>query len=108
MGTSSLRRIVDVDKDKCVNCHQCISVCPSKLCNDGSKSYIEVNPDLCIGCGACIKACTHNARIGLDDFESFLKAINDKKEIVAIAAPAIAANFLMPIFRLMDGLRSWE
>lgn len=44
MNKASTRKIIDVNKDKCVNCHQCISVCPSKLCNDGSKSYVEVNP----------------------------------------------------------------
>ncbi len=93
MEKMNLKKIIDVDKDKCVNCHQCISVCPSKLCNDGSKSYVEVNPDLCIGCGACLKICTHDARIGLDDFDLFLKAVNDKKQIVAVTAPAVAANF---------------
>ena len=89
---SILARIVNVDKDKCVNCHQCISVCPSKFCNNASEDFVEVNPDLCIGCGACIEACSHEARYGIDDFDSFLDS-KDKKQIVAIVAPAIAANF---------------
>lgn len=89
----SLSKVVDVDEDLCVNCHQCISVCPSKFCNDGSKGSIVVNPDLCVGCGACIEACTHNARMGIDDFHAFMDALNKKKQLVAIVSPAVAANF---------------
>lgn len=91
---NTLTPLIEVDEDKCVNCHQCIAVCPSKFCNDGSQNHVNVNPDLCIGCGACIRACDHEARYGLDDFDSFMSAINDSnKNIVAIIAPAIAANF---------------
>lgn len=88
-----LSKVVDVIKEKCVNCHKCISVCPIKLCNDGSGEVIDLNENSCIGCGACIKACTHGARIGVDDFPGFLSALEKKEKLIAIAAPAIAANF---------------
>ena len=35
--------VVGVDKEKCVNCHRCIAVCPVKMCNDGSQDYVQVN-----------------------------------------------------------------
>jgi len=89
----TLNALITVDPEKCVNCHQCIAVCPSKFCNKGAGDYIEVNPDLCIGCGACIEACTHGARQGVDDFAAFMAAVKDNKKIVAIVAPALAANF---------------
>lgn len=85
--------VISVDPDKCVNCHQCISVCPSKFCNNGSGSYVEVEPDLCIGCGSCMDVCTHDARFGLDDTKNFLRAVSDKEKIVAVVAPAIASNY---------------
>jgi iron only hydrogenase large subunit-like protein/Asp-tRNA(Asn)/Glu-tRNA(Gln) amidotransferase C subunit len=88
-----LSKVVDVIDDKCVNCHACISVCPVKFCNDGSGDTVKINQDTCIGCGECIRACTHGARVGIDDFDYFLKAISRKEKIVAIAAPAVAANF---------------
>lgn len=90
---STLKPLVKVDAAKCVNCHQCISVCPSKFSNDGSGDVVDVNPDLCIGCGACIEACTHEARYGVDDFDEFMHALKESKKIVAIVAPALAANF---------------
>ena len=41
-----LRAVINVDKEKCCNCHRCIAVCPVKLCNDGSGDYVTLNPDL--------------------------------------------------------------
>ncbi|MCF7947441.1 MAG: 4Fe-4S binding protein [Spirochaetia bacterium] len=41
--------LIEVVEDKCVNCHRCISVCPVKMCNNGSGDHVEVNHDLCMG-----------------------------------------------------------
>ena len=85
--------VISVDKDKCLNCHRCISVCPAKFCNDGSGDYIKINSDLCLGCGHCIDACVHGARVGIDDFSDFMNALSRKEKVIAIVAPAIAVSF---------------
>jgi iron only hydrogenase large subunit-like protein len=85
--------IIGIDKESCVNCHACIAVCPIKMCNNGSGEHVDFNPEMCIGCGSCISACTHGARYGVDDASRFFDALNGEEKIVAIAAPAIAANF---------------
>ena len=90
---TKLEPVIFVDKDKCVNCHRCIAVCPSKMCNDGSGDYVSVNHDLCLGCGHCIEACEHGARHGIDDTSKFFEALKNKERLVAIVAPAVAANF---------------
>lgn len=90
---SELKPVIYVDKDKCVNCHRCISVCPSKMCNDGTGDYVSLKPELCLGCGHCIEACEHDARHGIDDTQAFFKALQNKEKLVAIVAPAVAANF---------------
>ncbi|MFC2137166.1 PAS domain S-box protein [Bacteroidota bacterium] len=89
----SLPEVIEVDKEKCVNCHACISACPVKYCNDGSSDYVKVNPNMCIACGNCLAVCTHNARIYIDDFPQFIEEIENKEKMVAIVAPSIAANF---------------
>ena len=89
----SLSPILDVDEEKCVNCHKCIAVCPIKYCNDGSGNTVKVINDMCLGCGACIKACTHEARSYFDNTIKFTEALNKKEKMVAIVAPAIASNF---------------
>ncbi|MDR0909086.1 MAG: methyl-accepting chemotaxis protein [Spirochaetaceae bacterium] len=92
-----LSKVVDVDKEKCVNCHACIAACPVKFCNDASGDTVLINDDLCIGCGACILACTHEARKIVDDTSAFFNALYNGKSsgegFIALVAPAIVANF---------------
>lgn len=85
--------VVEVIKEKCVNCHACITACPVKLCNDGSGDHIRINSDMCIGCGRCISACTHGARRGIDDFDAFMAAAASGEKIVALVAPSASAVF---------------
>ncbi len=102
----NLRPVIQIDAEKCVTCHRCISVCPVKFCNNASADVIEINHDLCIGCGTCIDVCTHEARIGLDDLAEFQAALVRREPIVAIVAPAIAANFPNTYLRLNGWLKS--
>jgi NAD-dependent dihydropyrimidine dehydrogenase PreA subunit len=86
-------QLVEVDSEKCVNCHRCISECPVKFCNEGRGDYVNVNPDRCIGCGRCIQVCTHGARLPCDDFSSFAADLEKGIKIIAIVAPSVVANF---------------
>jgi len=104
--SSSLPAVVAVDRDKCVNCHTCIAVCPVKFCNDGAGDKVAINSDLCIGCGNCIKACTHEARSGVDDQAAFFAALKAGQPMVAIVAPAVAANFPEQYLNLNGWLKS--
>ncbi|MCR5286225.1 MAG: 4Fe-4S binding protein [Treponema sp.] len=101
-----LKQVISLDSEKCVNCHRCIAVCPSKFCNDGSKDYVTINHELCIGCGACIAACAHDARRGIDDFQAFMDDLKKGEKIVAIVAPAAAANFKGQDLELNGWLKS--
>lgn len=89
----SLSKIINVDPEKCQNCHACISVCPSKFCNDGSGNHVSINDDLCIGCGQCLEACTWGARTIVDDTEKFFSDLRMNVPMVTIVAPAVAASF---------------
>ncbi|MDR3146255.1 MAG: 4Fe-4S binding protein, partial [Treponema sp.] len=83
---STLRPLIKVLEDKCVNCHRCIAVCPAKMCNDGSGKIVDHHSDLCVGCGECITACTHGARVGIDDFDAFMGDLEKKVPMIAIVA----------------------
>ena len=87
-----LSSVIQVDQEKCKNCHACITACPVKYCNLASDDHVTVNQNLCIGCGECIKACTHNARTIVDDIDAF-KTDLLREKIIAIAAPAVAPNY---------------
>ncbi|MDR2194781.1 MAG: methyl-accepting chemotaxis protein [Treponema sp.] len=102
----ALTAVVEVDKNKCVNCHSCIAACPVKYCNNGAGEVVVINHDLCIGCGSCIAVCTHHARISADDSSRFFKALDDKEKMIAIVAPAVASNFPGQYLNLNGYLKS--
>ena len=102
----TIKPVIELDQDKCCNCHRCISVCPVKFCNDGSSGTVTINHELCIGCGACINACIHGARTGIDDFPQFLADLKAGKKIIAIVAPAVSANFFGKDLEINGWLKS--
>lgn len=93
MAIQELRQVIQVDSEKCKNCHACIRICPVKMCNNGAGDTVTVNHNMCIGCGQCLAECTHEARSPLDDFEPFMRAVKRGTPMVAVVAPAVAAEF---------------
>jgi iron only hydrogenase large subunit-like protein len=89
----SLRPVIKIIEENCVNCHRCISVCPVKMCNNGFSDVVQINSNLCIGCGECLEACAHDARVGIDDADIFFQDLKEGKKIIAVVAPAIASSF---------------
>jgi iron only hydrogenase large subunit-like protein len=107
MVKMELSKLIRINEEKCINCHQCIAACPVKFANDGSDKVVHVNHNLCIGCGQCIHACTHKARFPTDDFDSFLNdLVKQKDKMIAVVAPAVASNFPRTYLKLNGWLKS--
>jgi PAS domain S-box-containing protein len=106
LKATELVEVLRVDKDKCVNCHACISACPVKFCNDGSGDYVTVNKNLCIACGNCIDACTHTARTYVDDFDLFIQNISKGHQVICLLTPSVSANFPERYLHVNGWLRS--
>ena len=48
---------LQLDKDKCIGCGMCVTVCPHRVFQmDGKKAYIA-DRDACMECGACSRNC---------------------------------------------------
>lgn len=93
MNTQKTPHLVNVDRDKCNNCHACISACPVKACIDGSGYRIDIIHERCLGCGSCILACRRHARTIADDCEDFFLALDSGEKIVAMIAPSAVTAF---------------
>ncbi len=103
-----------IDKDKCVECGKCASVCPfSAIANnkrpcqnackvkaismDEDKKAI-INNNKCITCGACVYQCPFGAIMDksfLVDVVEMIKSSenNTKFKLYAVIAPSIASQF---------------
>lgn len=102
--------VIGIATENCSNCHQCIAVCPVKVCSDGSGDAVKFNTDLCIACGRCIEACikSHGGETGksaryiIDDSPLFADDLV-RYDIIALVAPSAQSNFALP--RLITALK---
>lgn len=103
-----------IDKEKCVKCGKCASVCPynaihdykrpcEKACKVGAIGTAEdkaaaIDYNKCIACGACVYQCPFGAIMDKSyilDVISFLKESNHNQNyhVYAVVAPSISGQF---------------
>lgn len=86
--------IVDFDSSKCIDCRNCLEVCPvSFLEMEGRGHLFEVTPSkekACVYCGQCINHCPAGSFEADGEFEGVFKPFEggEDKEIVFQIAPA--------------------
>ncbi len=52
---------VSIDKEKCVDCGGCISLCPTEALHFDINFQLEFTEDKCIGCNLCLDSCPRQA-----------------------------------------------
>ncbi|WP_054693085.1 [Fe-Fe] hydrogenase large subunit C-terminal domain-containing protein [Syntrophomonas palmitatica] len=110
LNSRTFVQVIGIREAYCINCHQCIAVCPVKVCSDGSGEVVKFNNQLCIGCGRCVEACVKShggiveksARFPIDDTPQFIKDIAEHN-IIALVAPSAQCNF--ELNKLITALR---
>ena len=98
-----------IDESLCVNCGLCLQNCPyhaiikipvpcEEACpvgaiskGDDGKEHIDY--DKCIFCGNCMRECPFGAMMDKSQLVDVIKHIMNGKKVVAMYAPAIAAQF---------------
>lgn len=98
-----------IDPDRCVDCGRCRELCPYgaivkiavpceqacpveaiTLAADGPRS---IDPERCIACGRCMTACPFGAVAEVSELVEVLSALQRGEPMVALWAPALAAQF---------------
>lgn len=109
-----------IDENTCVNCGMCLQNCPyhaiikipvpcEEACPVGAITKDETGHEVidfhkCIFCGNCMKSCPFGAMMDKSQIVDVLKHIMSGKKVVAMYAPAIAAQFKAPAENLEQAL----
>lgn len=111
-----------IDHDLCIDCGRCAQVCPyhaiirvpipcEESCpvgaiskDEAGKAVIDFNK--CISCGQCMVACPFGAVMEKSQFIDILRILKEKKNVVAMVAPAIAGDqFKGNLKQIASGLK---
>jgi NAD-dependent dihydropyrimidine dehydrogenase PreA subunit len=57
----TVQKQVGVDKEKCIDCGACYSLCPADAITFKEDASIVFNEEKCISCGLCVDACPTRA-----------------------------------------------
>jgi iron only hydrogenase large subunit-like protein/nitrogen-specific signal transduction histidine kinase len=79
-------------KDRCKVCYTCVRECPAKAIKIVN-GQAEIIPSRCIACGNCVKVCSRDAKMFAFAIDKVKKLLREEKEVAAIVAPSIAAEF---------------
>jgi NAD-dependent dihydropyrimidine dehydrogenase PreA subunit len=52
---------VEVNKDKCTGCEECIDACPASVLELVDEKSDPVEMDECLGCETCVEVCPEGA-----------------------------------------------
>ena len=61
IDVSPVKRVVKKDKELCIDCGACVSLCPVKAISVDEDWAVDVNDEECIGCKLCTYSCPTKA-----------------------------------------------
>lgn len=110
-----------IDEETCVNCGMCQSVCPyhaiiyspipcEESCPVGAiyrndQGIEHIDPEKCVSCGKCKVACPFGAVMEKSHLVEIFTRKREGKEIIAMVAPAIAAQFNADLTRVLASFK---
>lgn len=110
-----------IDPATCVNCGQCMKVCPfhaivyspvpcEEACPVGAISKNEhgvecIDISKCINCGKCMVACPFGAIVEKSHLVEIFENRKAGKPMVALLAPAIAGQFGVDLGRILNSFK---
>ena len=111
-----------IDHDKCISCGKCHQVCPYhaiiympvpceeacpvKAISKDEYGVEHIDPEKCIYCGKCLNACPFGAIFDKCEVFDVLQAIRAGKEVTAMVAPAVLAQFGKPLEHVYGALKA--
>lgn len=96
--------IVNIDKDLCTGCQECVKVCPAYAITGEPGKPQEINPDRCVVCGQCVQVCKSYASV-IDYGPEFVQNKKQERKIPeVINEPLFAANNVCDVDKVKAAL----
>ena len=86
---SNTTHSVQLDREQCVGCTNCIKRCPTKAIRVRNNKA-QILHERCIDCGECVRICEHHAKIPVYDPISRMDEFEYK---IALPAPSMYGQF---------------
>lgn len=61
LKTSEQKNVVEYDRNRCIDCGECISLCPTRAFSFDKDAKFVYDEDKCVLCGICVDACPRRA-----------------------------------------------
>jgi Fe-S-cluster-containing hydrogenase component 2 len=117
---SVVNQVSVIDYSKCVNCGQCVGVCPynaivkttvpcENACPTGAihkdeDGHTQIKPEKCISCGNCFSKCPFSAVMERSQMLDVMKALKNGEKVVAMIAPAAGSQIVGTIEQLFTAV----
>lgn len=111
----------EIDHNTCVNCGKCLQECPFhaiiyrpvpceescpvKAISKDEQGIEHIDYDKCIFCGKCMVSCPYGAIMEKSHIVEIFKAWKNNQKVVALVAPAIAAQFRQSIPKMYNAIK---
>lgn len=112
----------EIDYESCISCGKCQQncpyhaivytpipceeVCPVKAISKDEYGVEHIDESKCIYCGKCVNACPFGAVFEISQTFDVLQRLREKEQMVAIVAPAILAQFKVPVENVYGAIKS--
>ena len=116
-----VNQVSTIDQAKCVQCGKCVTACPFRAimkttvpCEDAcpvgairknDRGVAQIDFSKCIYCGKCFAACPFSAILERSQLLDVLWAMRAGRQVIAIIAPAAAAQFPGSLEQLFAAVR---
>lgn len=77
----SIPKLIEVDKEKCIHCGACFSLCPTGAITINADFSVNFDREKCVGssCGLCVDACPERAIILTKESDLLVQNSENKK-----------------------------